>query len=100
VNFTADWCVTCKVNERAALASDGVAGAFRESGVVYLKGDWTRRDAVIAASLAEHGRSGVPLYLLYRPGAATPEVLPQLLTEGAVVSALRAAAPERGGDAT
>jgi thiol:disulfide interchange protein DsbD len=93
VNFTADWCVTCKVNERAALASAEVASAFQDAGVVYLKGDWTRRDDVIAAALAEHGRSGVPLYLLYTPGASSPKVLPQLLTEGAVVAALRAASP-------
>jgi thiol:disulfide interchange protein DsbD len=92
VNFTADWCVTCKVNERAALASDRVRTAFEETGVVYLKGDWTRRDAVIARTLAEHGRSGVPLYLLYTPGEARPQILPQLLTEGAVVAALNTAA--------
>lgn len=96
VNLTADWCVTCKVNERTALASDRVRAAFRDSGVVYLKGDWTKRDAVIAATLAEHGRSGVPLYLLYAPGADEPKILPQLLTEGAVVRALQQARRSAG----
>jgi thiol:disulfide interchange protein DsbD len=91
VNFTADWCVTCKVNEAAALSSARVADAFRDQGVVYLKADWTRRDAVIARTLAEHGRAGVPLYLLYAPGVEAPQVLPQLLTEGGVVAALRTA---------
>jgi thiol:disulfide interchange protein DsbD len=92
VNFTADWCVTCKVNEQAALASGKVAAAFRDTGVVYLKGDWTKRDDVIARTLAEHGRSGVPLYLLYGAGGGRPQILPQLLTEGAVVAALEKAA--------
>ncbi|HEX8569885.1 MAG TPA: protein-disulfide reductase DsbD domain-containing protein [Caulobacteraceae bacterium] len=91
VNFTADWCVTCKVNERVALSSADVSRAFARSGVVYLKGDWTSRDPVIAAALAEHGRAGVPLYLLYAPGAAQPRILPQLLTKGAVIKALEEA---------
>jgi thiol:disulfide interchange protein DsbD len=88
VNFTADWCVTCKVNERVALSSPDVSRAFETTGVVYLKGDWTSRDPVIAAALAEHGRAGVPLYLLYAPGAAEPRILPQLLTKGVVIKAL------------
>jgi len=95
VNFTADWCVTCKVNERIALSSRRVAEAFAETGVVYLEADWTARDDAIAAELARHGRSGVPLYLLYRPGETAPAVLPQLLTEGAVARALQGAAAPR-----
>ena len=91
VNFTADWCVTCKVNERVALSSAEVSRTFQETGVVYLKGDWTSRDPVIAEALAEHGRAGVPLYLLYAPGAAQPRILPQLLTKGAVIRALEEA---------
>lgn len=92
VNFTADWCVTCKVNERAALASDRAAQALEQANAVYLVGDWTRRDDAITAELQRHGRSGVPLYLLYAPGRTEPRVLPQLLTEGLVVDALKAAA--------
>jgi thiol:disulfide interchange protein len=88
VNFTADWCVTCKVNERVALSSEAVGRAFARTGVVYLKGDWTSRDPVIAEALAAHGRAGVPLYLLYAPGATEPRILPQLLTERAVIKAL------------
>jgi thiol:disulfide interchange protein DsbD len=91
VNFTADWCVTCKVNERVALSDRRVAEAFERSGVVYLKADWTARDAVIAEALTRHGRSGVPLYLLYGAGGGEPQVLPQLLTPGAVVRALEQA---------
>jgi len=88
VNFTADWCVTCKINEGAALSSPKVRAALAASNAVYLVGDWTRRDDAITAELQRHGRSGVPLYLLYSPGRAAPRVLPQLLSEGAVVEAL------------
>jgi thiol:disulfide interchange protein len=92
VNFTAAWCVTCQVNEQVALAREGVADALAATGAVYLKGDWTRKDEVIAAELARHGRAGVPLYLVYDRAGAEPVILPQILTEGVVVRALEAAA--------
>lgn len=88
VNFTADWCVTCKINERTSLTAPGVKRAMEQTNAVYMVGDWTRRDDAITAELQRRGRSGVPLYLLYRPGQPEPEVLPQLLTEGVVVEAL------------
>ena len=88
VNFTADWCVSCKYNEAVALSRPAVQDAFAAQGVVYLKGDWTRRDADIAAELKTHGRAGVPLYLYYAPEAAAPIVLPQLLTEGLVLQTI------------
>jgi thiol:disulfide interchange protein DsbD len=98
VNFTAAWCVTCQVNERVALSSRRLAKAFKRAGVVYLIGDWTNRNAVIAAALAKHGRAGVPLYLMYGQGGGDPVVLPQILTEGMVEDAVRkAAAPNSGG---
>ncbi|CAN5140998.1 thioredoxin family protein [soil metagenome] len=90
VNFTADWCVSCKINERTALASPRVARALTQADAVYLKADWTRRDDLIARELERHGRSGVPLYLLYTPGQTEPRILPQLLTEGVIVEALGA----------
>lgn len=90
VNFTADWCVTCKINERAALSSSRVAEAMAAANAVYLVGDWTRRDDAITAELERHQRSGVPLYLMYGPGDQTPRILPQLLTEGVVIDALEA----------
>ena len=89
VNFTADWCVTCKINERTSLGA--ASDAFTRSNAVYLVADWTRRDPVIAAELERHGRSGVPLYLVYAPGSPEPRILPQLLTPGAVAEALDAA---------
>jgi thiol:disulfide interchange protein DsbD len=89
VNITAAWCVTCLVNERVALDSPSVQRAFADHGVIYLKGDWTRQDPGIARFLHEHGREGVPLYLLFpAPGAGEPVTLPQLLTPGIVLAAL------------
>jgi thiol:disulfide interchange protein len=92
INFTAAWCVTCQVNDRLALSGARVAAAFGKAGVVYLKGDWTDRNATIEQALAEHGRAGVPLYLMYPASGGDPQVLPQILTEGAVVDAAKSAA--------
>jgi DsbC/DsbD-like thiol-disulfide interchange protein/cytochrome c biogenesis protein CcdA len=81
VYFTADWCLTCKVNERGAMASAAVADNFRARGIKVLAGDWTRGDPAIGRFLESHGRSGVPLYLYYAPGRDV-ELLPQILTAG------------------
>jgi thiol:disulfide interchange protein len=83
VYFTADWCLTCKVNEAAVLDQDEVAAAFRDKKAAVLVGDWTRGDAEIGRFLERQGRSGVPLYLWYAPGRDA-EVLPQILTVGRV----------------
>ncbi len=93
VNFTADWCVTCKINERTSLSSPRVAEAMAASNAVYLVGDWTRRDDAITRELERRQRSGVPLYLFYAPGSPEPRILPQLLTEGVVIDALETARP-------
>jgi thiol:disulfide interchange protein len=85
VYFTADWCVTCKVNEKGALERKVVADAFAKRQVAVLVGDWTRGDAAIGRFLEKHGRSGVPLYLYYAPGKPV-EVLPQVLTPSRLVS--------------
>ena len=91
VDFTAAWCITCQVNERTALTTRSVHDAFARTGAVYLKADWTRPNPAIAHALADQGRSGVPLYLVYAPGSPKPQLLPQLLTAGVVVDALNAA---------
>jgi thiol:disulfide interchange protein len=88
VDFTAAWCLTCQVNERVVLSSDRVAERLRQANVATLKADWTHKDEVITRALAEHGRQGVPLYVLYLPGAAAPVLLPEVLTEDLVLAAL------------
>ncbi|WP_374296830.1 protein-disulfide reductase DsbD family protein [Sphingomonas sp.] len=80
--FTADWCVTCKVNEAAAIERQSVRDAFRRNKVAVLVGDWTDGDPVLGRFIERHNRAGVPLYLYYAPGAAGPRVLPQVLTPG------------------
>jgi thiol:disulfide interchange protein DsbD len=87
VDFTAAWCVTCQVNKRVALNTDKVKSRFADTGIVRMKADWTNRDEQITRALAEFGRNGVPLYVLYdRKGE--PTVLPELLTENTVLEAL------------
>ena len=88
--FTADWCVTCKVNEAAAIEREAVREAFEAAGVVTMVGDWTVRDPEITAFLAEQGAAGVPLYLWYAPDAASPEQLPQVLTPDLLVAKAQA----------
>lgn len=80
VYFTADWCLTCKINETAAIEREGTRAAFAKAGVEVLRGDWTRRDPIITRFLESHGAAGVPLYLWYAPGAREAKVLPQVLT--------------------
>jgi thiol:disulfide interchange protein len=91
VDVTADWCFTCKVNERLVLGSPEVAGLFEEHGVVPMKADWTNRSDEIGHFLAEHGRYGIPFYLLYRPGQ-DPHVFSELLTKENVAAAVLEAA--------
>ena len=87
VNMTADWCITCLVNERVALNTDSSKAALALYDVTYLKGDWTLRDAAITQYLRLYQRDGVPLYVLYWPGQP-PEVLPQILTPDTLATTL------------
>jgi thiol:disulfide interchange protein DsbD len=88
VYFTADWCLTCKLNERVVLDDADVRAAL--AGFAVFEGDWTRRDERIRAALARFGRSGVPLYLLYPPGKdSAPVRLPELLSKRASRGAAR-----------
>lgn len=88
VNFTAAWCVTCKVNEALVFNRPDIGTALARGEVAYFVGDWTSQDPLIAAELARHGRQGVPLYLLYRPGEQAPEILPQQLSADVLIAAL------------
>ena len=88
LNFTADWCITCKVNEAIALNQDKVKRVLDEKNIIYLKADWTRKDPEIASMLASYGRTGVPLYLLF-PSQGDPIILPELLTEDLLLDFLK-----------
>jgi thiol:disulfide interchange protein len=88
VYFTADWCLTCKANEVAAIDRDEVRKAFRQARVEVLAGDWTNGDPAITRFLESRGRAGVPLYLWYAPGREAEE-LPQILTPAMLIDRAR-----------
>ncbi len=92
VDFTAKWCLNCKVYERAVLGNAGVIAKLREKGVTTFKADWTNGDAAIGAALKRFDRVGVPLYLLYRPGEEQP-VVSDALTVGGFLAELDRIAP-------
>ena len=89
VDVTADWCITCLANEQAVLFTDDMSRAFEVAGVTYMVADWTNYDPEIGVFVREHGRNGIPLYVMY-PGnlQAAPTILPQLLTANIVTEAL------------
>jgi thiol:disulfide interchange protein DsbD len=98
VDITADWCITCKANESAVLHTDDIQQAFARHGAAYLVADWTNQDARIAALLTKHGRTGIPLYLLYAADpAAPPMILPQILTKAVVLDALASVTGKHSG---
>lgn len=90
VDFTAAWCVTCQYNKRTTLADPALLRDFQAKNVVLLRADWTRRDETITRALKELGRSGVPVYALYRDGAAQPLLLSELPSVDEVRQALAA----------
>ena len=90
LDFTADWCITCKFNERTAIDTPGVRQILKEKHIVAMKADWTNANPEITAALKSFGRVGVPFYVIYPAGdAANPIVLPELLTESILAEALR-----------
>ena len=91
VNITADWCISCKVNERAVLHTAAFATMLRDANAVYMVGDYTNVSDDLTAYLGEFRAVGVPLYVVYPPttrSAATPRVLPTILTRATVRDAL------------
>jgi DsbC/DsbD-like thiol-disulfide interchange protein/cytochrome c biogenesis protein CcdA len=78
--FTADWCITCKINERGVIETEAVEQALAKNDVAVLVGDWTNGDPALSRFIEQHNRAGVPLYLWYVPGESEPRVLPQILT--------------------
>ena len=88
VDFTAAWCVTCQFNKRGTLADAQLLADMQAKNVLLLRADWTRRDAAISQELNRLGRSGVPVYAVYQPGAAAPQLLPEILSVALVREAL------------
>ncbi len=88
VDFTAAWCVTCKVNEKLVLNKADTQKLFNDTNTAFLIADWTNKDDVIAAELAKYGRAGVPLYLVYSNNSVSPAVLPQVLTYDVIKDAI------------
>jgi thiol:disulfide interchange protein len=96
IDFTAAWCMTCKVNERTVIQSDEVQQTIEELGVVTLVGDWTNRDETITRVLRQYGRSGVPFYAVFPAGRIDdPIVLPEVITRSLLIDALEQAGPSR-----
>ncbi len=92
LDFTAEWCLTCKVNEKTVLNSRDVVDRLRALNVLTVRADWTNRNPDITKLLSKFGRSGVPLYVIFTPGKSdAPRVLPEVITSGIVLEALNAA---------
>jgi thiol:disulfide interchange protein DsbD len=99
IDFTAAWCLSCKFNEATVLKSAEVEEQLEKNHVQLLKADWTQYDPVITRELAAVGRSGVPTYVIYPPGAVSnPDVLPELLTKSAVLTAIKKDAKPLGSE--
>ena len=84
LNFTADWCITCKVNERVALKTKNTLNLFKEKKIFYMEADWTNKNKVIAEKLESFGRSSIPLYVFYPEKDKQPIILPEILSESVI----------------
>jgi len=92
VDFSASWCITCQVNDKAVLSTDTIKAALKRTGTTYMIADSTNYNADITRAMADFGRDGLPLYVLYPADGRPPVILPQVLTKDGVVKALDAAA--------
>lgn len=90
IDFTADWCLSCKVNEKNVLETETVRNAMKDQGIIPVKADWTRRDDEISAWLKRYGKAGVPFYLVIGTNGSV-QPLPEVLTTGIVLEALKKA---------
>ena len=88
INFTAAWCITCQANDKVALSRKSVKEYLKNNNIEYIIADWTNRDENILKVLNKYGRSGVPLYVFWKPGMQDPIVLPSILTESLVLDTL------------
>ena len=89
INFTAAWCITCQANEKTSLGRASVKKYLVDNNIKYIKADWTNRDENITKSLSEYGRSGVPLYVFWKPGMPSSKILPAVLTEAILIRGMQ-----------
>lgn len=89
INFTAAWCITCQTNEKVALARTAVQDYLAEQNIKYIKADWTNRNEDIAIGLAKYERSGIPLYIFWKPGMQNSKILPAVLTEDILIRSMQ-----------
>ena len=89
INFTAAWCITCQTNEKVALARTTVQDYLAEQNIKYIKADWTNRNEDIAMGLAKYERSGIPLYIFWKPGMQNSKILPAVLTEDILIRSMQ-----------
>ena len=80
VDFTADWCLTCKLNERLVFSQPEVIELLKKNSIRLVKGDWTKQDANITRFLSNYRRAGVPFYIVFGPGAPSGKIMPEVLT--------------------
>jgi thiol:disulfide interchange protein len=89
IDFTADWCINCQVNDRLVLQNREVVRVFKERGIIAFKGDWTKYDPAITKALTSFGRDSIPVYVYYPPGANAPVFLPQIITPKMILERIR-----------
>ena len=89
IDFTADWCINCQVNDRLVLQNREVVKAFKDQGIIAFKADWTKYDPAITQALASFGRDSIPVYVYYPPGSDTPIILPQLITPKMILERIK-----------
>ncbi len=89
IDFTADWCINCQVNDRLVLQNPKVIKAFKDQSIILFKGDWTKYDPAITQALASYGRDSIPVYVYYPPGADTPVILSQLITPHMILERIK-----------
>ena len=89
INFTAAWCITCQTNEKAALGRDEVQAYLMKEDIQYIKADWTNRNEDIAEGLAQYNRTGIPLYIFWKPGMSQSKILPAVLTDDILIRYLK-----------
>jgi thiol:disulfide interchange protein DsbD len=89
INFTAAWCITCQTNEKTAFAREKVKEYLTDQNITYVKADWTNRNEDIAIGLAKYERTGIPLYIFWRPGMHGSKILPAILTEDLLIKSMQ-----------